>query len=352
MIDLSGIDVEDLLIRLDMKNLKLSSSGMELNFSCFGGEHSHGDESPSAYINVETTAWFCHGCKRRGNAVTIVMEVQQVSRVLAERFLRETYGIQFNEPIGGSMVAETEAHFREPDPVPDPPKPSMTWVRNTHIHWDEISPEPFQQYMFDRGFRPHVLADWQIGYDYISDRLTIPVFDIEGEVVGVKARAWREGHQPKYLVLGDRPDFAPRYGFTPYEAANYVFGLHRNRDHKTVVLCEGELNAVALSQLGVPRPIANGMSYFTDRHAQLVIREADEVVVYYDHGEAGHQGTWGRRDARGQMMPGVVGQLEAHARIRVVQPTPDDPAELMRTGRGDLALSLIAQAPSALALTI
>ncbi|MBA2724613.1 MAG: hypothetical protein H0U53_01370 [Actinobacteria bacterium] len=104
-IDLSGIDVEDLVERLDLTNARLTSSGTEVNFSCFGSEHSHGDESPSAYINVETTAGFCHGCKRRWNAVSLVMEVHDVARATAERTLREWYGIVFAVFLLLSMVS-------------------------------------------------------------------------------------------------------------------------------------------------------------------------------------------------------------------------------------------------------
>lgn len=350
MIDLSGIDVEDLAERLSLDNCRLSSSGMELNFSCFGPEHSHGDESPSAYINVDTTAWFCHGCKRRGNAVTLVMEVQQIDRPQAERFLREIYGIEFNEPVGGSMVAETEARFRDPDPVIEPLRPTMTWLRNSLLDWNTAQPESFQQYMFDRGFSPAVMEEWQIGYDYLTDRLTIPVFDIEGELFGAKGRAWREGHQPKYLVIGDRPEHDPRHGFNTYEAGNVIFGLHRNRDVKHGVLCEGELNAIALSQIGVPRPIANGMSYFTERHAQLIIRELDELTIFYDYGDAGRDGIWGRPAANGEWMPGIVQRLEPHMKLRVVDSPPDDPADLLQQGRGEHALALIERATSTLAI--
>lgn len=348
--DLSGVDVEDLVERLDLKNARLTSSGTEVNFSCFGGEHSHGDESPSAYINVETTAYFCHGCKRRGNAVKLVMEVHQVARPTAERTLREWYGIDFLEPIGGSMVAEVDMRFAPIIEQPSPPKPSPSWPISARVDWHNPDGEPMD-YMFARGFDPTTLTEWDIGYAYHSDRITIPVFDVGGELVGIKGRAWRPEHQPKYLILGDSVNMTT-YGFAPYLAAEVVFGLHCNRDCKTVVLCEGELNAIALHQIGVPRPIATGMSYFTERHAQLVIREADEVVVYYDHGDAGYKGAWGTIGADGRRRLGAVQMLEDHVQVRVVNSLPEDPSKLVELGRGQEALQLIEDASSSLALQV
>lgn len=353
MIDLSSVDVENLLRRLGWRfpgeesaNARTTSSGDEINFSCFGPEHSHGDESPSAYINIESTAWFCHGCKRKGNAVSLVMEVNDVSRPTAETSLRDWYGIVFNEPLHGSMVAETEARFRPVAEEPEPPKPPASWLSGTRLDWSGPL-EPFQKYMVDRGLSLEVLQSWDIGYDYVSDRVTIPVYDVDGELVGVKGRDWTGQREPKYLILGDRPG-KTRYGFVPYEASNVLFGLNRRRDCKTAVLLEGELNAIALDQLGVPRPVATGMSYLTDRHVELLVREVDEVIVFYDYGDAGHTGVWGRFDKNRKFHPGVVHRLEPFVRVRVVTPLPEDPAKLLQLGRGQEALQLIEQARSPL----
>lgn len=350
--DYSGIDVEDLLQRLDISNARLTSSGDEVNFSCFGAEHSHGDGSPSAYINVETTAWFCHGCKMRGNALSMVMMVHDVARPAAERTLREWYGIEFNEPLGGSMVAEIEARLAVKQLEPEPIRPPQSWLSSTCVDWsyahDKEQIEPYEAYMFDRGFSAETLDDWSIGYDYISDRVAIPVFDVEGELVGIKARDYTDQRQPKYLILGDRTGMG--YGFNPYESGQVIFGLHRNRSARTAVLCEGELNAMALAQMGVIRPIATGMSYLTERHLQLIVREVDEVIIFYDHGDAGWEGTWGRRDVSGTWKLGAAQLLQPYVRVRVVQPLPEDPAEMMRQGRAEQALWLIDSATSSVAL--
>lgn len=347
MIDLSAIPVMDLIERLDLKDARLTSGGDEVNFSCFGGEHSDGG---SAYMNVDTTAWFCHGCKRRGNAITLVMEVRLISRPTAERWLRDAYGVEFDQPIGGSAVAEVDARFLPPAVLPEPLRPPASWLRAVRFRWSfEPHGEP-HHYMLDRGFSNDVLTEWDIGYDYLSERITIPVFDVDGELVGFKGRGWRADQDPKYLILGDRAGH--RFGFQPYEATDYVFGLHRNREYRKLVLCEGELNAVALSQMGVPRPAALGMSYFSERHAQLIMREADEVIVFLDHGSAGWQGVWGFTGANGRHRPGIVDWLEPHMTVRIVQPPPDDPAEMLKLGQQSVVLDLLEHAPTSLAMRL
>lgn len=338
MIDLSSIEAEDLLERLDLQNVHPVRGGDEVKFDCYGGEHADGGAS---YMNAETTAWMCHGCKRKGNAITLVMEVQNVGRSEAERLLREWYGIEFDEPMGGSMVAELEARLRQVEDVPPPPPPPASWLAGVSVGWDDID-ESWAQYILERGFTAETLESWDVGYDYFSDRVTIPVFNVDGELVGIKGRAYMDHQVPKYLVLGDRPGMPPRYGFMPYEAAAVVFGLHRRRDVRTVVLCEGEFNAMALSQIGVARPVATGMSYMSNRHAELLVREADEVVVYYDFGAAGETGA-----------ALAAKLLDPHVRVRLVRPTDEaDPADLVCQGSGQIALDLIADAKSSLQLPI
>lgn len=350
MSDLSSVDVFDLLERADVKHLHAASGGAEANFSCPFSGHNHGDENPSAYMNVETTAWFCWGCKRRGNAISFWAEHMVVSTAEAQRFLRETYGIEFSEPIGGSMVSEVDLRFAPLLEFPPAPRPSGSFLSSLRVDWmlEAHTNEPQLAYLLSRGFTVETLIEWSIGYDYYTDRVTIPVFDVAGELFGVKGRAWRDGHQPRYLVMGDRNTM--HFGFPPYETTEVVFGLHRARDHGEVVILEGELNAVASSQAGVPRPTAIGMSYFSDRQAELIVREATSVVVWFDPDKAGVEAVEGRVGSDGKRMLGVVEKLEPYLPVRVVDAPQEDAAELVRQVRGSEVVELVASARSSLAV--
>lgn len=344
MIDLSGVDVVDLVERLNLGGSRLTSGGHELNFNCFDAEHRDGG---SAYINVDKAVWMCHGCHRRGTAVDLTMGALSIGRSEAERLLREWYGIEFSEPAGGSMAAETDARFREREPPPPRVLAPAAWLSSLRLDWSRGPHEPFQEYMLQRGFSAETLQEYDIGYDYLTDRITIPIFDIEGNLVGAKARDWTGERQPKYLIIGDTGDQTTR-GFNPYEASEVVFGLHRNREHKKAALLEGELNAIALAQMGEVRPIASGMSYLSERQVQLIIREVDEVVLYYDHGQAGYEGVWGRMASDGSWLRGAAELLEPYISVKVAEPLEDDPASLLQQGRHDDALRPIHTARSSL----
>lgn len=312
------------------------------------------DKTHSFVLDDNILTGNCHGCKFRGGVADLVAAVQEVSRSTAERFLRDKYGIEFNEPTGGSMVAETEARFRAAATEPEMTRVPRSWLSAVRVDWDAAyaSPETFHVYMIDRGLMPSTLTEFDIGYDYASDRVTIPVIDLDGEPFGVKGRSWN-GREPRYLVLGDpvmpHENRPLRYGFHAYPITEVVFGLHRAREYKIGVLVEGELDVLALSQLGVHRPIATGVARLSNRQARLIVDEFDEVVVFYDAGQAGHDGTWGYVNSGGRYVPGAVAMLEPYVRVRVARPLDVDPCDALRLGREGEILATIAAAESSLA---
>ena len=111
-LNFSMIDVPHMLGALKIRNITRATPE-EVQFSCPFPEHRHGDESPSAYMNVETTAWMCHGCKRKGNAVSFVADFEGISNLQARRLLREAYDTTFREPEEGSAVKEWDTHFQK-----------------------------------------------------------------------------------------------------------------------------------------------------------------------------------------------------------------------------------------------
>jgi DNA primase len=338
MIDYSSVDFVDLLEnRLGLRNVAMTAGGVEVKYSCHRGEHAQGDSTPSARINSEKGVFICHGCQMKGSAPDLVADVQQISRQSAERFLREIYGVSFNEPVGGSMVGETEARFNEPMPEPERIPPPESWLASVRLDWYADPLEPFQQYMLDRGLSRETLTAEDCGYDFLSDRITIPIRDLDGSLVGIKGRDWSGRHPARYMALGNVPGRRLSYGFDTYEKTRHVVGLNHNRQHRSAVLLEGEVDRWALLQLGVPRPVASGSVDLSPYQVKLLVAECDEVIVYRDRGSAGDRS-----------VDQAVALLEPYQRVRVVEPLDVDPCDALKLGRGDEVLQAIAGARSSL----
>jgi DNA primase len=327
--DLSKVDVADFLSSLQVRNV--TDEGEEFRFSCPFPGHANGDETASAYMNRETTAFYCHGCKSAGNAVHFLAKLDGLTPLMAARFIRQRYGMGFQEPDGG-LVRELEAIW-----TPDEHTSCVGANQPIRYQMDPL-PEGPLNYMLERGFTKATLEAWEVGYDKISDRVAIPVRDENGELIGFKGRAWRSDHQPKYLVLGDRPGKRARYGFSTYEVSRVVFGLHAamtkhdSCHRKSLVIVEGELNVLALSQVRdaqeFPSAVAVG-SNFSGVQRRLVLAWADEVVVYTDNDPAG----WAAAAK-------LVEQLGGYVPSRIaLAPPGQDPAEHLPSDRSVIIIS-------------
>lgn len=317
--DVSNVDVEDFLEALEVENVQLATED-EYKFSCPFSGHSHGDQNPSAYMNIETTAWMCHGCHRKGNAVTFLAELETITTLLATRFLQERYGGVSSDPDAYSARVELERlwdkneKLRAEQQTADEPIPEAM-AENYSIDWKAVIaaleqddpgniPE-WGEYILNRGFLASTLTEWDIGYDDESDRITIPVRDVAGHLVGFKARAWRQSHKPKYLVLKPRWPTDRNVVAERYHVALNVFGLYRaiEAGETHLIVVEGELNAIALWQLGYRNVVALNGSNFSDRHAFLLRNYADKVTVWMDPNDAGYDGILKVVNALSDYMP-------------------------------------------------
>jgi DNA primase len=288
-------------------------------------------------MNVRNTLWICHSavCGARGDAVSFLTQFHNLTEAEAQRVIDERYGGPGISIEVGGFMAEYERLSAGVPSEPERTRPSEEWLDRFSVPWRVVGTDdryvtPYG-YMVGRGLDQDTLDAWQIGYDEISDRITIPVRDAEGQLVGFKGRAWREGQQPKYLIVGNVPGRPQRYDFDTYAKSQVVFGLDRAQGDR-VVCCEGELNAIMLHQYGEYGAVSVAGSLFSAKQAELIIRRFSRAVVYFDGDDAGRSGT-----------KTVVAALEPYMPVSVVVDPPDDAAAL-----GAAALPLIADAIPAL----
>lgn len=360
---LHNVDVTDFLESLEVENIARSTAD-EIQFSCPFPGHTSGDASPSAYMNdgsidaKKATYWKCFGCNRQGTAITFYAELEGISKSEAARHVRETWGAGYRAPRGGSIAAEFEQRLRKRyEQRNSVPFKEIAWDHYNDlfgVDWDDALQQHLHpdcpeavSYMFTRGFTVETLKDWKIGYDMrgMHGRLTIPVVNDDGTLIGVKGRSHGDHARPKYRILGDRPDRYPRYKFRPYEKARVVFGLDRVKKAGRLVLCEGELDVIALAQVGVPA-IATGSAHVSGDQGRLIRDYADEIIVFFDSNNAGHRATWGWRDHDGEWRPGLVQRLAPFLPVRVVADHPYDASKLVELGKTRELYKLIRSAKS------
>lgn len=334
--DPSCIDVEHFLETLEVRNLGWATDD-ELRFSCPFPSHAGLDEKPSCYMNVNTTAFFCHGCKQRGNAIGFTEVILGITPLEAIRLLRQRYQPGAINPDERDMVAEIKNVLKTKEELAVQPVLDESVLEAMSVDWKHVDfarrreqyvPEPLS-YMFERGFDHQTLTNWDFGYDIHSDRPVFPVRDEHGQLIGFKGRAWQEGQFPKYFVLGDKSGKPSKYGFPCYHTSQVVFGADRIfGDEDFIVICEGELNAIAVEMKTGHRAVAINGSHFSSFHADVIKRRANAAILFLDSDPAGESATWGWKDSNGTHHNGVVDSLKDFMDVRVCLPHEGDAASM------------------------
>lgn len=305
-----SIDVVAALAGLGIRNAR--RSGNEVSFSCPLPAHGAGDRRPSARMNARTTAWICHGCKASGGNMRdlIVLihggdprqidDVEDEVRRLSYRRPTGTVLDEINAIIGERKLRRT----REPLPeFPDYDRYLIDW-HLVRAAMDRGEPVGALIYPFERGFSADTLNDYDIGWDPETNRMLLPIHDETGALIGVKGRATGPSRS-KYLIMGD-----------PYPKSEIVYLLHSASGR--LVVCEGELNALACRQAGVTGAVAVGGSDVSARQIDLLVSRAGRgVVLFFDDDKAGQEGT--ARLARA---------ISPFSPVTVVGPHEGDPASM------------------------
>jgi DNA primase len=291
-----NIDVRKILDYYSVKNI--SSYGDEINFSCPFPEHHRGDQRPSSYINSESYKYNCFGCDREGSIVTFVAELEDMELKEAEQFL-------FSDGFIGEYLEQNSLQEYLLSIVNKKPEQIKTVNENAlklfEVDWDKAwqayikmtLPKSLRQ-LFNRNFKPQTLRGFDIGYDIVSNRITIPCRNISGDIVGFKGRSVNPSQRPKYLNLGDREE-KMFYGFGPYKVGNYVWGLDSADENGIIV--EGELDAIWLRQNGYYGAVSLGGSNPTKKQISQMGSVFSSAVLLLDPDQAGEKAARNLKDA-------------------------------------------------------
>lgn len=141
-------------------------------------------------------------------------------------------------------------------------------------------------YMFRRGFSADTLDEWEVGYDTILEMISIPWRNPAGELIAFKGRAWWPNAKPKYRMLGNKEGREDRYEFDTIDISQTLYGLWKvEAGLGRVILCEGELNNIAMWQFGYHNVLGLSGQFLSETQAIILAGIADEVVLLFDEEE-------------------------------------------------------------------
>ena len=275
----------------------------------------HGEKTPSFSVDGEHQLYYCFGCKAGGNVFSFYMEMEHCT---------------FNEAV--EQLAE-RAHMALPEMEKDVDYERRRTQRERLLNANREAARFYHETLFTphgaaalaylrrRGLSDGIIRkfglgaspdDWSVlsdhllqkGYtldelvlagltvrkkadngkdryfDMFRSRAMFPIIDAHGNVLAFGGRT-REKREPKDLSTADTPVFNKRKGVF---AANL---LRQQRHLDRVILVEGYMDVVSLTQFGVEGVCATLGTALTNEQARLLKRYAPQVYLGYDGDSAG-----------------------------------------------------------------
>jgi DNA primase len=267
----------------------------------------HGEKTPSFSVDPDRQLFYCFGCRVGGNAFTYLMKRDGLTFPEAVRLLADRAGIVV-ETVGGdgrsarratllAVLADAQHHFRQNllDPRAGTKGRELLDIRGVTedarqrfgLGWAPDSWDNLLTALLARGHSRDLIVEAGLAvegergpYDRMRARVTFPISDPEGRVVGFGGRALGDA-EPKYLNSPETP---------VYHKGRILYGAHLARTRwrqVPPVLVEGYLDAVACHEAGVTEAVASLGTGLTGDHARFLARHANRVILAYDRDAAG-----------------------------------------------------------------
>lgn len=307
----------------------------------------HGEKTPSFNVYTENGSFYCFGCGVGGDVISFIMKIENLDYVDAVKYLAQRSGMEMPENSYDDSMSRLRNRVFEANreaarfyyaclnsPVGAKGLEyfhgrALTdrTIRHFGLGFADDDWTSLCKHLRSKGFKDNEIVAANLGvkrrngngiYDRFTNRVIFPIIDLRGNVIAFGGRIMTD-EKPKYLNTSDTPVFK--------KSAN-LFSLNnaKNSGSRTLILCEGYMDVIAVNQAGFKNAVATLGTALTSEQAVLMKRYADEVIICYDADEAGQKAT-----ARAIPILRNAGLL-----IRVLTiPSGKDPDEFIRSYGAD-----------------
>lgn len=329
----------------------LKKSGREYHGRC----PFHDDSSPSFSVNPDKQVYHCFGCGASGGLISFIMEYDNMDFVSAVESLASLAGLEVPteaaDPEAGKrkvlyeILEMADQAFRKALKSNPSRERAVSYLKGrgltgTIAHrfglgyapdgwrflYDQLSADTqIKKKLLDAGLT--VVNSQGREYDRFRERVMFPIRDIRGRTIAFGGRVLDDS-KPKYLNSPETKLFRKSdtlYGL--YEARQVCRSLDR------VLVVEGYMDVVALSQFGIDFAVATLGTSLTSQHLDRLSRQTAQVIVCFDGDKAGHTAA---KRALDTMLPFLSDEFS----IRFLfLPDGHDPDSLVRDEGTDAFLS-------------
>jgi DNA primase len=260
--------------------------------------------------DINDSVVHCFTCKWRGTLAMLVEEMKRCGAIEDEvAYHLNGYIAKMEEvPIEDILATLTEYDVQyesdedelHPDSVLEP------YAGKTH------------RYMLKRGLTLETLRFWESGFDSVEKRVTMPVRNWQGHLVGLTGRGIHGEIRPTYK------------NYWKFSKGRFLLGEHKAVRGTTGIIVEGPVDVYSVWQRLAEEHLLNQYSVVgifgsdaTLMQMRKIVKMFDDVILFMDNDSAG----W---DGRRRLGRSLQDQLLVRA-IQYPNPVGGDPDEFMRT---------------------
>ncbi len=272
----------------------------------------HGEKTPSFNIYTENGSFYCFGCGAGGDVITFIMKIENLDYVEAVKFLAQRAGMEMPENTYDDSMSKLRmriyeanreaARFFHSTLISPRGQSGLNYLRGRALSdrtirhfglgfadddWNSLC-----NFLKNKDFSEYEILSANLAFknrsgngihDRFVNRVMFPIIDLRGNVIAFGGRIMTD-EKPKYLNTSDTPVF---------KKSENLFSLNnaKSSDTRTLILCEGYMDVIALNQAGFTNAVATLGTALTNEQAVLMKRYADEVIICYDADGAGQKAT-------------------------------------------------------------
>jgi len=272
----------------------------------------HNEKTPSFTVSPAKGIYKCFGCGQGGDAVTFMMEHEQMTFPEAIRHLAGKYGIELEETELSQEAKEEQKHL-------DSLYIINQFARDFYqeqLFQTDIGKSVGLNYFKERGFREETIKKFGLGFapdkkdiltltaaqrgynadsmkklgltskygrDFFRNRVMFPIHNLSGKVIGFGGRILvKNVKAPKYINSPETEIYNKKkvlYGA--------FFAKKGIRKADECIMVEGYTDTISLHQAGIDNVVASSGTSLTVEQIQLVKRYTENIKIIYDGDPAG-----------------------------------------------------------------
>lgn len=276
----------------------------------------HNEKTPSFVVSPSKGVFKCFGCGKGGNAVTFVMEHENMTYPEALKYVAKKYGIEVNEH---ELLPEEQRRNDDRESM----MVVSSYAADYFVRMLHETPEGQNigiGYFRERGFSDATIKRFGLGYctevrdaftrqalsdgykeeflirtgltikrenggyyDRFCGRVIFPIHSISGRVIAFGARTMRTDKKTAKYLNSPESEI--------YHKSDVLYGIYFAKRAITqqdcCILVEGYTDVISMHQAGIENVVASSGTSLTQGQIRMIARFSRNITIIYDGDSAG-----------------------------------------------------------------